>query len=129
MIIRPLIYLLFFLSTCTSLKDRSLIHAFKFTDKNRQELKRVLGQYQEDSPKFAASHFIIRNMLGKRRWTQTPSKPLNPILMRGLPTLKSTVDIKTVPTMLFAIVSIGCIQIKECILDIYQISNTYPLIF
>ena len=66
MIIRPLIYLLFFLSTCTSLKDRSLIHAFKFTDKNRQELKRVLGQYQEDSPKFAASHFIIRNMLGKQ---------------------------------------------------------------
>ena len=74
MIIRPLIYLLFFLSTCTSLKDRSLIHAFKFTDKNRQELKRVLGQYQEDSPKFAASHpKYVRETVGGHKLHQSLS--------------------------------------------------------
>lgn len=62
----PLLLLLFFLSACSSAEKKSLIHAFKFADKNRQELKRILEQYQEDSPKFAASHFIIRNMLGKQ---------------------------------------------------------------
>ena len=66
MSVRFFLHLLLLLSACTPVEDKSLIHAFKFADKNRQELKRILEQYQEDSPKFAASHFIIRNMLGKQ---------------------------------------------------------------
>ena len=64
--VRHLLLLLFSLSACSSAERKSLSHVFKFADKNRQELKRVLGQYQDDSTKFAASHFLIRNMLGKQ---------------------------------------------------------------
>ncbi len=66
MSVRFLLHLLFLLSACTPVEDRSLIHAFKFADKNGQELKRVLEQYQDAPQRLTASHFIIRNMLGKQ---------------------------------------------------------------
>lgn len=65
MIIRFFIYLLFIFSSCTSFEDSLLVRAFKLADKNEQNLKYVLEQYHDDPQKLAASHFLIRNMLGK----------------------------------------------------------------
>lgn len=65
-LVRLLAPLLFFLSSCSGYKDRALTHAFKFADKNEQQLKCVLDQYQDASQKFTASSFLIKNMLGKQ---------------------------------------------------------------
>ena len=54
------------LSACSSYQDQQLEYALKLAKENRQELYDVLEYYQNEPEKLKATHFLIRNMIGKQ---------------------------------------------------------------
>ena len=60
------IYLMALLSACSSYQDQQLEYALKLAKENRQELYDVLEYYQNEPEKLKATHFLIRNMIGKQ---------------------------------------------------------------
>ena len=54
------------LLSCSTYEDKQLEYALEFAKENRQELNKVLEYYQDDPVKIFATHFLIRNMIGKQ---------------------------------------------------------------
>lgn len=59
------IFVIIFITSCSSKNDHYLKQALDFAGNNRQELEKVLQHYQGDKQKEGAARFLIRNMLGK----------------------------------------------------------------
>lgn len=60
------LFLLIFLTACSLYSNKQLDYALDFAGENRHELEKVLQHYSHDPEKLAATHFLIRNMIGKQ---------------------------------------------------------------